>query len=83
MELDKKTTILFSLKLHKHLVKLAKQQGVSLGKLVREACIDKYGYVPLEERLKAVEEIGELNLPIGDPGKMKRESVPAPGDLLP
>jgi len=83
MELSKKTTILFPPDLHEHLVQIARRQGRSLGELVRLACESQYGLVSKEERLRAVEEIGRLNLPVGDVREMKRQSVPAPDDLLP
>jgi len=82
MELPKKTTILFSTQLHQYLVKLAKQQGVSLGHLVRRACEEMYGYVSKEDRLRAVEEMHGLSLPVGDAEQMERESVPDPWEPL-
>ena len=83
MELDKKTTILFSPALHERLVRLARQRGVSLGHLVREACVHQYGIVPTDERVKAAGRLGELELPVGTPEEMERESVPAPEELMP
>lgn len=83
MELNKKTTILFSTDLHARLVRIAKRRGTSLGDLVRQACETRYGLVSREERLRAVEEIGRLNLPVGTVRQMKRQSIPAPEDLLP
>jgi hypothetical protein len=83
MELDKKTTILFTPDLHRHLVKLAKQRGVSLGQLVRQACEERYGYISPDEKLGAVEEMRALSLPVGDVDEMKKESVPEPEELLP
>lgn len=83
MELSKKTTILFPPDLHEHLVELAKQKGTSLGELVRLACEERYGLVSKEERVRAVEELHTLRLPVGSVQKMKRQSAPAPKDLLP
>lgn len=83
MELSKKTTILFSPDLHEHLVRIAKRRKTSLGDLVRLACEAQYGLVSKEERLRAVEEIARLNLPVGSVRQMKRQSVPSPEDLLP
>lgn len=83
MELEKKTTILFSPALHEHLVQLAKQRGTSLGQLVREACEVQYGYVSRDDRLKAVSDLEALSLPVASPRHMKQESVVAPRDLLP
>lgn len=68
MELEKKTTILFPPHLHAHLVRLARQRGVSLGLLVRQACESAYGPVAVEERIQAVERVTamELRLPPWD-----------------
>ena len=81
MELSKKTTILFSPDLHEHLTYVADRKGVSLGHLIREACIERYSFVPVEEREAAVDALSSLNLPTGTPGEMKQESVPDPREL--
>ena len=83
MELTKKTTILLSPDLHEHLTRTAKEREKSLGQLVREACESHYGYRSSEDRVRAVDELRRLSLPVGSPRKMKRESVPKPEDLLP
>ena len=83
MELTKKTTILLPPDLHAHLTRTAEERGKSLGQLVREACESQYGHVSSEDRVRAVHELRRLSLPVGSPRKMKRESVPEPGDLLP
>ena len=83
MELTKKTTILLSPDLHEHLTRTAKARDKSLGQLVREACEIQYGHVSREDRVRAVDELRRLSLPVGSPRKMKRESLPEPGDLLP
>jgi len=77
MELTKKTTILFSPELHGHLSALAAQRGTSLGELVRAACEQAYGTVSIEARVKAVDALGRLTLPVGTPEEMERESTPA------
>ena len=83
MELSKKTTILFTPELHERLARLARQKGVSLGELVREACERQYGLLSPEDRRAAVRELAELALPVGDTRSMKEESVATPDDLLP
>ena len=79
-ELSKKTTILFSPELHERLTRLAEQRSVSLGWLVREACVRQYGIVAGEDRLAAVRSLEALSLPVGDPVEMKGESVSPPGE---
>ena len=83
MELSKKTTILFPPDLHARLIRLAKQKGTSLGDLVRSACERQYGLANVEERLAAVEALAGLDLPVGTPEEMARESVPTPEELMP
>lgn len=81
MELSKKTTILLSPDFHSHLARVAKKRGVSLGQLIREACEAHYGSVSAEDRLQAVRQLADLNLPVSDPQTMKRESVPDAEEL--
>ncbi len=83
MEQTHKTTILLSPELRDRLRQLARQRGTSLGQLIREACISQYGLTSREERLQAVDELAALELPVAEPGQMKRESVPEPEDMPP
>ncbi len=83
MELSVKTTILFPPELHKRLVELAKQRGVSLGYLVRTACEARYSRRSTRKAVAAVDELRRLSLPVGDVADMKKESTPNPEDLLP
>ena len=83
MELSKKTTILLTPELHARLTRLARQRGVSVGELVRTACERQYGLFSGEARVAAVRELADLQLPVGDPHEMKRESVPDARELLP
>lgn len=83
MELTKKTTILFSPELHRRLARLAAARGVSLGTLVREACEVQYGVGGSSRRAEAAAALAALRLPVGTPERMKRESQPRAGDLLP
>lgn len=82
MELTKKTTILFPPDLHHHLSKLAARRGTSLGALVRQACEREYGRASDEERLAAVRTLAALDLPVGTPEQMARESVPGPDEFV-
>lgn len=81
--LSKKTTILLQPELHRRLTRLAGQRGTSIGELVRTAVERQYGLGGSEERLAAVSALAALQAPVGTPAEMKRESVPAPDDLLP
>ncbi len=83
MELSKKTTILLTVELHERLTRLAKQEGVSLGELVRRACESQYGIVSREDRVKAVRSLAALDLPVADVQTMTRESTIEPDELLP
>jgi adenylylsulfate kinase-like enzyme len=81
MELTKKTTILFPPDLHERLSRLAEKRGTSLGDLVRKACERQYG-LSTKARLEAVRQLATMSFPVGDPGAMKRESIPRVEDLL-
>ena len=83
MELSKKTTILFTEDLYERLAGLARQRRVSVGFLVRDACVNQYGLHTPEDRLDAVRELGELSLPVGTAEEMAAESVPTPEELMP
>ena len=81
-KLTKKTTILFQPELHQRLTRLADQRGTSLGELVRSACEKQYGIGGSKERIQAARAIGALELPVGAPAQMKRESQPQPDEFL-
>lgn len=83
MELTKKTTILLSPVIHRRLTDLAARRGVSLGELVREACVVAYGIGDDVARTSAAAALVELQLPVGSVTAMKRESVPDADALLP
>lgn len=74
---------IFPPELHDRLVRLARDRGTSLGKLVREACEAQYGRLSTGRRLEAVRELGALALPVASPGEMKREAVTSAERLLP
>lgn len=76
MELEKKTTILFPVKLYKHLAHLSKQRKESVGHLVRHACEVQYGILSTDDRRKAVQALRALSLPVSTSSQMKRESIP-------
>ena len=80
--LSKKTTILLQPELHRRLTRLAEQRRTSLGQLMRSACEKQYGWGGSAEQLAAARAIGALDLPVGDPSDMKRQSQPEPEDFL-
>ena len=43
----------------------------------------QYEYVSDEGRSSAIDELESLELPVGPPDELKRQSVPDPEDLLP
>ena len=81
MELTKKTTVLFPPDLHKRLMKLASQKGVSMGQLIRSACEQQYWMVSRDDRISAARTLSALSLPVASPRKMKLESTPRPKEL--
>jgi len=83
MGLTKKTTILLQPELHERLTRLAEQRRTSIGALIRTACERLYGLGGSPERMGAVRSLAGMELPVGSPAEMKRESVPSPADLLP
>ena len=81
--ISKKTTILFTYDEHRRLTSLAARRGVSLGWLVREACVAQYGAVDHVARAAAVASLVALSLPVGTPSEMKQESVLSADALMP
>ena len=81
--LTKKTTILLQPELHERLTRLAERRGTSIGELIRTACEQQYGLAGSEARSRAVTQLASLRLPVGSTADIKRESVPAPDELLP
>jgi predicted transcriptional regulator len=76
MALTEKATVLFSEPLFGRLKQLAAARHVSVGALVREACIEQYHLTSREDALAAVEAMAALSLPVGEVAQMKAESVP-------
>ncbi|MEW5740482.1 MAG: hypothetical protein AB1938_16260 [Myxococcota bacterium] len=75
MELEKKTTILLSARLHSRLTRLARRRKISLGELIRRACEREYGLAEHEQRRSAVRALADLRLPVADVATMKAESI--------
>lgn len=72
-----KTTVHFPKELYGRIAKLAEQRHSSVDELVREACQSRYATTGIAERIALVKSLTSLNLPVGTPEEMERESVPA------
>lgn len=81
--ITKRTTILLQPELHRRLASLAAQRRTSIGELIRSAVERQYGLGGNPERLSAARALAALSLSVASPSAMKRESAPAPEDLLP
>lgn len=73
--LTKKTTILFPPGLYREIEDEGRQQGRSVGELVREAAMIRYGSSGVSARLAAVERLVNLNDDVGDPEQLEDEIV--------
>ena len=82
MELDKKTTVLFSHEQFSNLKKIAKAKKRSIGNLIRSACEKEYGLVPQDEALDAVDALSKLSLPVGSVQEMKRQLNPIKASIV-
>ena len=82
MDLTKKTTILLSPRLHSMLKAVSQATNKSIGELIRHACERQYGLYPESTAIEAADRLSAMSLPVGSPGDMKRESVPAHEELM-
>ena len=73
--MTKKATILFPPALYKEIEGEARQQGRSVGELVREAAMIRYGSGGASARLEAVERLASLNDDVGDPEQLEDEII--------
>jgi predicted DNA-binding protein len=69
--MTKRTTILFPPKLYKRLERIAREQGRSVGELVREAVESRFGEGVVAARLQAIEALSRLEAPTGEPEEME------------
>ena len=72
-EMTKKTTILFPPKLYEELERVSKEQGRSVGELVRDATEIQYGVGGVVARLRAVEVMSKLETPVGEPEELEEQ----------
>lgn len=71
----KKTTLLFEEDVYEKLKEKARRENVSIGGLVREAVATYYGIKNKEDKLKALERLKSLNLPVTDYESMEKEII--------
>ena len=71
--MTKKATILFPPVLYKEIEDEARQQGRSVGELVREAAMIRYGSGGVAARIAAVERLVKLDDHVGDPEQIEDE----------
>lgn len=71
----KKTTLLFDEDVYEKLKDRAKRDNASIGALVREAVATYYGIKTREDKIKALERLRNLSLPVNDPDTMEDEII--------
>lgn len=71
----KKTTLLFEEDVYEKLKEKSRIEKISIGGLVREAVATYYGIKNKEDRLKALDRLKSLNLPVSDYESMEREII--------
>jgi len=71
----KKTTLLFEEEVYEKLKEKARREKVSIGGLVREAVATYYGIKNKEDKLKALDRLKSLNLPVADYESMEKEII--------
>ncbi|MCY4122762.1 MAG: ribbon-helix-helix protein, CopG family [Acidobacteria bacterium] len=71
--MTKKATILFPPALYREIEEEARLQGRSVGELVREAAMIRYGSGGVSARIEAVERLAKLDDDIGDPEQIEDE----------
>ena len=75
--MTKKTTILFPPNVYRQLERVAREQGVSVAQLVRQAAIQSYLLADQRTRREAVRAIAAMNLPVGSWREMEVETTRA------
>ena len=73
--MTKKATILFPPALYREIEEEARLQGRSVGELVREAAMIRYGSGGVSARVEAVERLARLDDDIGDPEQIEDEII--------
>ena len=73
--MSKKATILFPPALYREVMEEAQRQGRSVGELVREAVMIRYGAGGEAARMQAVERLVRLNDGVADPQQLEDEII--------
>ena len=74
-KMTKKATILFPPALYREVEEEAQRQGRSVGELVREAAMIRYGAGGAAARMRAVEGLVQLDDEIADPERLEDEII--------
>ena len=74
-KMSKKATILFPPALYREVMEEAQRQGRSVGELVREAAMIRYGASGEAARMQAVERLVRLNDEVADPQQLEDEII--------
>ncbi|GIW60648.1 MAG: CopG family transcriptional regulator [Nitrososphaerota archaeon] len=73
--LTKRVQVLLSSEQYKRLETIARTRGTSIGALIRDAIEKLYFQPSQEERLQAVRNLANFELPVSDWEQMERESM--------
>ena len=71
----KKTTLLFEEEVYEKLREISKLENISIGELVREAVATYYGIKSKDDKLKALNKLRSLNLPVSDYDLVEKEII--------
>jgi predicted DNA-binding ribbon-helix-helix protein len=71
----KKTTMLFEEEVYEKLKEKARRENVSIGGLVREAVATYYGIKDKADKIKALDRLKSLNLPVASYESMEKEII--------
>jgi len=71
----KKTTLLFEEEVYEKLKEKARRENVSIGGLVREAVATYYGITDKVDKIKALDRLKSLNLPVAGYESMEKEII--------
>jgi hypothetical protein len=71
--MTKKTTILFSPRLYRHIASEARRRRTSVGHLIRQAVARELLLPDRKSRMEAVESLAAMDLPVDEWNEMKKE----------